>query len=116
MNETHQYVCYVLENTTKTHTYVGITNNLKRRLRQHNGEIRGGARYTRGGRPWTLAAVVAGFKNKSDVLSFEWFMHRRPPYVPNTRPLTRVQRRIQAAQRLMTRDRFSNMRLRIFVR
>ena len=28
------------------YTYLGITNNFKRRLRQHNGEIKGGAKYT----------------------------------------------------------------------
>ena len=31
--------------------YTGITTNLTRRLRQHNGEIRGGAKYTRSKRP-----------------------------------------------------------------
>ncbi len=31
--------------------YAGITTNLSRRLKQHNGELRGGARYTAGRRP-----------------------------------------------------------------
>ena len=31
--------------------YCGITTNLDRRLKQHNGEIKGGAKYTRGRRP-----------------------------------------------------------------
>ena len=31
--------------------YCGITTNLERRLKQHNGEINGGAKYTRGRRP-----------------------------------------------------------------
>ena len=31
--------------------YCGITTNLERRLKQHNGEIKGGAKYTRGKRP-----------------------------------------------------------------
>ncbi|MEL7044511.1 MAG: GIY-YIG nuclease family protein [Pseudomonadota bacterium] len=34
--------------------YTGVTSNLERRLRQHNGEIGGGARYTRARRPVTL--------------------------------------------------------------
>jgi structure-specific endonuclease subunit SLX1 len=40
------YCVYLLFNTNNNKTYVGITNNLTRRLRQHNGEIKGGARYT----------------------------------------------------------------------
>ena len=31
--------------------YCGITTNLEKRLKQHNGELKGGAKYTRGRRP-----------------------------------------------------------------
>ena len=31
--------------------YCGITTNVERRLKQHNGVIKGGAKYTRGRRP-----------------------------------------------------------------
>jgi putative endonuclease len=34
--------------------YTGITTDLDRRLREHNGEGHGGARYTRGRRPVRL--------------------------------------------------------------
>ena len=41
--------------------YTGVTTNLARRLRQHNGEIAGGAGYTRGRRPvclvWSEACI-----------------------------------------------------------
>ncbi len=37
--------------------YTGITNDLERRLRQHNGEMRGGARYTRSKGPVELVHV-----------------------------------------------------------
>jgi len=35
--------------------YTGIATDVARRLRQHNGELVGGPKYTRGRRPVTLA-------------------------------------------------------------
>lgn len=37
--------------------YTGIARDVQRRLRQHNGELAGGARYTRGRRPVKLLWV-----------------------------------------------------------
>ena len=41
--------------------YTGVTTDVQRRLRQHNGELTGGPRYTRGRRPvqllWSEAAL-----------------------------------------------------------
>jgi putative endonuclease len=34
--------------------YCGITNDLARRIKQHNGELRGGAKYTRANSPCSL--------------------------------------------------------------
>lgn len=34
--------------------YTGVASDLQRRLRQHNGELVGGSRYTRGRRPVEL--------------------------------------------------------------
>jgi hypothetical protein len=44
--------------------YIGQTNDLGRRLRQHNGELTGGARRTRLARPWELIATVEGFPSQ----------------------------------------------------
>ncbi len=43
----NNYIIYLLYNTNSTCTYVGITNNPDRRIRQHNGELVGGAKYTK---------------------------------------------------------------------
>lgn len=70
------YVCYTLVSADGRCTYVGITNCLARRLRQHNGELSGGAKYTtRRGSGWTVAWVVSGFGTKVAALQFEWALH-----------------------------------------
>ena len=46
--------------------YVGCTTNLARRLRQHNGELAGGARFTRRGRPWAVARVYGPFAGRGE--------------------------------------------------
>jgi predicted GIY-YIG superfamily endonuclease len=43
----NNYIIYLLYNTNSNYTYVGITNNPNRRIRQHNGELVGGAKYTK---------------------------------------------------------------------
>ena len=42
----NNYNLYLLTHSRHNKTYLGITNNTKRRLRQHNKEIKGGAKYT----------------------------------------------------------------------
>jgi predicted GIY-YIG superfamily endonuclease len=53
---------YVLESTSSARTYVGVAIDVERRLRQHNGELRGGARSTTAGRPWRLARREGPFE------------------------------------------------------
>jgi predicted GIY-YIG superfamily endonuclease len=62
---------YVLRNAAGR-TYIGFTNAPSRRLRQHNGDIKGGARKTRLGRPWDMLLFVHGFTSKVSALQFEW--------------------------------------------
>ncbi|MEP1469544.1 MAG: GIY-YIG nuclease family protein [Halieaceae bacterium] len=50
--------------------YTGIARDLQRRLRQHNGELVGGPKYTRGRRPVTLAWSVV-VDSHSDALQQE---------------------------------------------
>jgi predicted GIY-YIG superfamily endonuclease len=55
----HKYVVYVLRSETKKNMmYCGMTNDFRRRIRQHNGEIKGGGKYTSANRPWKLAALI----------------------------------------------------------
>jgi len=70
-----KYYCYVLKSTNPDYpnlTYNGSTNNLVRRLRQHNGEIVCGAKATRGRGPWQIYIVLEGFQSSREALSCEW--------------------------------------------
>jgi predicted GIY-YIG superfamily endonuclease len=71
------WVCYLLESTISNRTYIGATNNFKKRIRQHNGEIKGGAKYTSSNRPWKPICLVHGFKDNSHALCFEWRVKRK---------------------------------------
>ena len=75
----HSYVCYCLQSLTTPKTYVGVTNNLQRRVRQHNQELVGGAKYTKTGGPWTVAILVGPFLTYQHALHFEWhWKHMKP--------------------------------------
>lgn len=71
MEKSKAWYCYMLERADGRRTYVGATVDPDRRLRQHNGEIAGGARATRGG-VWRRAYLVGGFADERDALRFEW--------------------------------------------
>ncbi len=78
---------YVLASSDGRRTYVGCTNDFRRRLRQHNGELRGGAKYTARGRaafvsggktasrPWKPVLTVWGFPSRKTALQLEWRLH-----------------------------------------
>ena len=69
------FLCYVITDQQRRRlTYTGQTNNFARRIRQHNGEIAGGARYTK-----RTKGVVTGFQTLRSVLQFERAMKRNSP-------------------------------------
>lgn len=70
-----KYYCYIIRSINPkflNSTYNGSTNNLTRRLRQHNGELVGGAKATRGKGPWVYMVVWEGFQTHREALSCEW--------------------------------------------
>ena len=72
------WYCYILRNKLeqfKHNTYNGSMNNPVRRLRQHNEEIKGGAKATHGkGGAWEICAMLSGFPDHINALSCEWRM------------------------------------------
>ena len=77
------YYCYIITNE-HDRTYNGYTVNLNRRLRQHNGEIKGGAKAPRGRGPWSFLAVITSdcWDCVSTAMQHEWSIkyptRRRP--------------------------------------
>ena len=67
---TDQYFVYVVRCNDGT-LYTGYTNDLEARLRTHNGEGKGGAKYTRSRRPVTLV-YHEEYAQKSEALRREY--------------------------------------------
>jgi predicted GIY-YIG superfamily endonuclease len=69
---TNCHKCYILRSKTVAKPYVGYTVDFSRRIRQHNGEIVGGAKKTSKGRPWYPICVINGFYESSCARRFEY--------------------------------------------
>jgi predicted GIY-YIG superfamily endonuclease len=69
---------YIIKN--KNYSYAGATPDTERRIRKHNQELSGGAKYTKMvGKGWEYVCVIEGFKNKIDCLRFEWAVKHVAP-------------------------------------
>ena len=69
---------YIIENNG--YTYAGVSPDPVRRLRQHNGEIKGGAKYTTSKGPgWSHICLISGFENKIQAMQFEWAVKHVAP-------------------------------------
>ena len=75
-----KYYVYLLKSTVSNRTYVGYTVDIKRRLRQHNGLIVGGAKRTRHGRPWKVVLWVSGFPFERTALQYEFCIQKTKKY------------------------------------
>ena len=78
---------YILlwKNNNKFRTYNGMTNNIERRLRQHNNILKGGAKATTNmikkypDSEWKIICYISDFENKSEAMKAEWRI-RRPDF------------------------------------
>ena len=53
------YLVYILK--SDQYSYVGMTNDFLKRFRQHNQEIKGGAKYTSRRQGWYPVCIIDGF-------------------------------------------------------
>ena len=105
VDQSDQSVVYLLRTNDGRRTYVGATKlaKLDRRLRQHNGELAGGARATRPFQgEWLRVCHVQGFDDWPGALQFEWSWKNLSRRATGKSP---VERRKNALEQLLAKDR-----------
>jgi putative endonuclease len=100
------YIIYILHNTTCNKTYVGITNNPIKRLRQHNCELVGGAKYTtqnKGDGVWEYYGHITQKENSDIILDkiTALKMEYRIKYLSKKAKGTPIERRNIAVQQTL---------------
>ena len=68
------YLVYILKSDNLS--YVGMTNDFTRRFRQHNQEIKGGAKYTKKRSSWYPICIIDGFETMKEAMQCEWRLKR----------------------------------------
>ncbi|MDP6964226.1 MAG: GIY-YIG nuclease family protein [Planctomycetota bacterium] len=71
LEKEENWIVYILISADQSRTYVGICLDIQRRLAQHNGEIPGGAKSTRAGRPWKLHKKVDKMTSRAAAQALE---------------------------------------------
>lgn len=111
------YLCYCLQKYGGTGkgplTYVGCTNNFSRRIRQHNAEIKGGAKCTtnacKSGSKWHPIVFALGFTTKNEALSFEWHWKFESRKIKGQAQ----EKRFLALDIVLSKERFSDIKKQI---
>jgi len=71
----HLVMVYIIVGVNHGNRYIGCTNDIHNRLREHNGEISGGAKRTtklsKQGKWWTPMYIITGFVDRRSALRFE---------------------------------------------
>ena len=93
---------YIIKNSNAT--YAGVSPDPIQRLRKHNGEIAGGAKYTLSRGPgWEHICLVHGFRNKIEAMQFEWAVKHEPP-----RNLGGINARLEKIKKVMNKERWTS--------
>jgi predicted GIY-YIG superfamily endonuclease len=114
--------CYILYNDRNAKTYNGYTVNIDRRIRQHNGLIKGGARFTTadskkyGSEFWKYLLIIECDEwDKVKAQSVEWSVR----YPNNKRPrppqFSGADGRIIGLQYVFSNPKFANLTFRVKV-
>ena len=97
-----EWFFYIIQN--KQFTYAGVSPDPVKRLRKHNGELSGGAKYTASKGPgWKHICIVSGFQNKIQSMQFEWAVKHAPP-----RNVGGIKSRMKKLNDVMQKERWTS--------
>lgn len=114
MNESKNYYCYIVFNSNNN-TYNGYTVNTVRRLRQHNGFLKGGARATHNRGPWEFLIILTSSEWNciSTAMQHEWSIkyptRKRPRPKEFNGPLGRIQSLYKVFEHMKTKCCFDDI-------
>lgn len=105
------WYCYILRTNNPLYsnsTYNGSTNDLNRRLRQHNGQIGGGAKATCNKGQWEYYAILTGFETHNEALSCEWKIKHPTGKKLRPKKYSGINGRIDALNLVLSLDNWTN--------
>lgn len=110
------HFCYLIFNQENQTTYNGYTNNLQRRLRQHNQEIKGGAKATRKSKTWKYLAVISCEQfTKHTALSMEWHIRYPTCKKPRPREYCCPKGRLESLNLVFGHEKFRDMSFELWI-
>jgi predicted GIY-YIG superfamily endonuclease len=93
------FLVYILR--SDNFSYVGMTNDFLRRFRQHNKELKGGAKYTSKRTEWYPICIIDGFSTMKEAMQCEWA-------VKHSRSLRGPHGRVKHLSKLLQRARWTS--------
>jgi putative endonuclease len=75
-DENENWWVYVIESNERGCTYVGVSKNPDRRLKEHNGEKGGGAKFTSGFDDWQPRALYGPYEDRGSAQSAEYYLKK----------------------------------------
>ena len=109
-----KYYIYIIKAINKDRFYIGYTVDLIRRLKQHNREIKGGARATSRDMWSFLILIKCDTWTKNQALSFEWHLksHKRGWKSEISDP---IERRFDLLKRTLVHEKFKDLTFDIWI-
>ena len=93
------FLVYILK--SDKFSYVGMTNDFLKRYRQHNKEIKGGAKYTSRREGWYPICIIDGFSTMVEAMQCEW-------RVKHSKKLRGPSGRVQHLSNLLKKDKWTS--------